>query len=58
MSSGVSANLVKIDVMRGVAILMVLAFHSLGAVFGTDRINLWDAMSGTVDTPGEWFWIS
>lgn len=42
----------RVDVLRGVAILMVVAFHTYGAAFGSDRINFNDLRTGATPFPG------
>lgn len=45
-------HLVRVDVLRGVAILLVLAFHSYGAAFGRDHIDCGKLIAGTLPHPG------
>jgi peptidoglycan/LPS O-acetylase OafA/YrhL len=45
-------HLIRIDVLRGVAILLVLVFHSYGAAFGRDHIDFGKLIDGSLPHPG------
>lgn len=45
-------HLPRLDVLRGIAILMVLGLHSYGSIFGWNDLNWSDIFTGTVDFPG------
>lgn len=51
-------HLARIDVLRGVAILMVLAFHSWGVAFGQDQIDWGRLLTGTLTTPDPAFLLT
>ncbi len=55
---GDTKHLARIDVLRGVAILAVLAFHSWGATFRRDQLDLGGLVAGTVEHPGRAFLLT
>ncbi len=51
-------HLARIDVLRGVAILMVLVFHAWVAAFGRDQFDWGGLIDGTVPHPGRAFLLT
>ena len=55
---GESKHLARIDVLRGVAILAVVAFHAWVACFRRDQMDLGGLLAGTVEHPGRAFLVT